>query len=86
VLDDGTSGAVRGFGAAWPSEGRTIVGPLVAADASAAVTVLDALASAGRGGPARVDVHAGRPEMSARLAAHGFESFGRTVPDGARPP
>jgi GNAT superfamily N-acetyltransferase len=82
VLVD-VDGRVKAFGAAWPSDGRVIVGPLLARDGASAVAVLDALAS-DVPGPARIDVRhltgtSGHPEVVTWLLDNGFEQYSRTA-------
>jgi hypothetical protein len=77
-IGDGSAGELRAFGAAWPGEDQVVVGPLIAVDDDAAAAVLDGLA-VDVPGPARIDVHAGRPALDTWLAERRFASFGRTV-------
>lgn len=84
VLDDAAAGGAAAYGAVWPSEGRHIVGPLVAVDAEAAVAVLDALLG-DVSGSVRVDVHAGRSAVVAALAARGAVPVASTTVMVRRP-
>jgi GNAT superfamily N-acetyltransferase len=67
--------AMTGYGAAWHSLGRTVIGPLVGADEATAEALADALA-AQSSGPLSLDV----PLHCARLARwateHGLRSVG----------
>ena len=71
-------GTVTGYAAAIPSEGQTIIGPVIAPDAISAQALIAGLASR-IGGPVRTDLNPGRREMAGWAEAHGLPQVAETA-------
>ncbi|MFC4062134.1 GNAT family N-acetyltransferase [Planomonospora corallina] len=75
VIDDGRG--ITGYGGRWRNATNTVIGPVVAADLSAARALVADLA-ARTDGPVRLEVADDRPELAAWLEARGVAAGMRT--------
>ena len=73
-----SSGPVAGYVAAWRDVGRTVTGPVIAPDVSAAGALIAAVAR-GIDGPMRVDLDPDRRDIAAWAGAHGLAQTGETA-------
>ncbi|WP_031511073.1 GNAT family N-acetyltransferase [Streptomyces megasporus] len=67
-----TDTELTGFAAAWPTEGATVIGPVVAEDETTARALIAHLASRVEG-PIRFDTYAHHRELATWLRAHGLD-------------
>ena len=73
-----TEAGTAGYAAAWRNTTSTVIGPVVAADASGARRLISDLAAQVRG-PVRLDLDPDRPELPGWASAHGLEPVAMTA-------
>jgi GNAT superfamily N-acetyltransferase len=73
-----TEAGTAGYAAAWRNTSSTVIGPVVAANASGARRLISDLAAQVRG-PVRLDLDPDRPELPGWAFAHGLEPVAMTA-------
>ncbi|MER5438361.1 GNAT family N-acetyltransferase [Streptomyces sp. NPDC002790] len=73
AVDEGPSGGLIGFAAAWPNEDTHVIGPLIARDTATAQALVASLA-AGTDRPLRTDIDVRHEELLAWLKESGLDA------------
>ena len=73
-----SAGPIAGYAAAWRDVDRTLIGPVIAPDVSAAGALIAAIAR-GIDGPVRVDLDPDRRDIAAWAEAHGLPLTAETA-------